>query len=300
MAGAGRRRLATYARGVTAFVVVALGLSLAGCAGAPNPNRVRQSSTSAATLQRSEPRECSLAGVPRDTFAVLDAKPTEWHGRFDLPDSPGLWQPVGGDATIAQFRDSVRARLGAEPKSRLLIERQQRIFAALPADWNGEATNARLLLDGRAGTISPISCLEAMLWKWQASRFPMLTHPTEFGALILRSKGRVRIYLSSDDLVGQRFRGTIAGLVRQDIASGYRLVAHLHNHPFLFDRVVGDRMWTLEGTVADVAGALAPSMTDVQFYRNLRQSLGLAEGWVTNGMESAHFVARDFDALTGR
>lgn len=246
------------------------------------------------------PSECSLTTIAADTLAVPEAKSTEWHGRFDLPDSPRLWRPVGRDATIAQFRDSVRARLGAEPDSRSLIERQQKVYAAMPGDLGGEAANARMLLDGRAGTIAPISCLEAMLWKWQASRFPMLTHPTEFGALILQSAGRVRIYLSSDDLVGQRFRETISQLVRHDVASGYRLVAHLHNHPFLFNRVVGDRMWTMEGTVNDVAGALAPSMTDVQFYRNLRKSLGLAEAWVTNGMESARFVARDFDALTGR
>lgn len=277
-----------------------MALLLAGCAPSPQALLARPSSGSPTADRTSAPSECSLADVPHDTLAVPDAKPTEWHGRFDLPDSPRLWQSVGSDATIARFRDSVRARLGTEPESRHLIERQQRIYAALPGDWRGEAANAQRLLDGRAGTIAPISCLEAMLWKWQASRFPMLTHPTEFGALILRSAGRVRIYLSSDDLVGQRFRGTISDLVRADIASGYRLVAHLHNHPFLFNRVVGDRMWTLEGTVGDVAGAVAPSMTDVQFYRNLRASLGLAEGWVTNGMESAHVVARDFDALTGR
>jgi len=41
-------------------------------------------------------------------------------------------------------------------------------------------------------------------------------------------------------------------------------------------------------------------MADVQFYRSLRGSLGLAEGWVTNGMQSAHFGAREFDLLTGR
>lgn len=295
-----RWRVVAFARGGTAIVAVTVALALAGCTGARQPAYARQARTLPATLEGSELLECSLAGVPHDILAVSEAKPTEWHGRFDLPDSPALWQPIGSDATIEQFRDSVRARLGIEPASRSLIERQQKLYAATPGEWRGEAANARMVLDGRAGTIARISCLEAMLWKWQASRYPMLTHPTEFGALILRSEGRVRIYLSSDDLVGQRFRGTIAELVRKDTASGFRLIAHLHNHPFLFNRVVGDRMWTMEGTVGDVAGALAPSMTDVQFYRNLRASLGLAEGWVTNGMESAHFVARDFELLAGR
>jgi hypothetical protein len=63
---------------------------------------------------------------------------------------------------------------------------------------------------------------------------------------------------------------------------------------------VGDRMWTLEATKEDVAGALAPSMTDVQFYRNLRNSLGLQEAWVTNGLNTSRFTTGGFDVLTAR
>ena len=50
--------------------------------------------------------------------------------------------------------------------------------------------------------MGPASCLEALLWERQAARYPMLEHPTEFGAFILRGDGRVRIYFSSADLVG--------------------------------------------------------------------------------------------------
>jgi hypothetical protein len=77
-------------------------------------------------------------------------------------------------------------------------------------------------------------------------------------------------------------------------------MTHIHNHPFLFDRKVGDRMWTLATTKEDVAGALAPSMTDVQFYRSMRASLGLEEAWVTNGLNSSRFRAGEFDLLTAR
>ena len=59
-------------------------------------------------------------------------------------------------------------------------------------------------------------------------------------------------------------------------------------------------MWTVEATKEDVAGALAPSMTDVQFYRNLRNSVSLQEAWVTNGLHTARFRADDFDMLTAR
>ena len=282
------------------MVLLCLSTFLPGCHRAPRTLPAGAWGAPTVTVPLGMPGACSLAGVAPELIVVPDAAPSEWHGRFDLPDYPRFWQPAAGDPAIAQFRDSVRARLGAEPEARALIERQRKIFAAMPGDWSGEANNATLLLAGDAGRVAPISCLEAMLWKWQAARFPMLAHPTEFGALILRRSGEVRVYLSSADLVGQRFRSTIADHVRRDLADGFRLVAHLHNHPFLFDRVVGDRMWTVDGTVRDVAGALAPSMADVQFYRSLRGSLGLAEGWVTNGMQSAHFGAREFDLLTGR
>ncbi len=243
---------------------------------------------------------CSLDGVTPEVILVGEADASEWHGRFDLPDLPHLWQPAEPDEIISDFRKAVRARLGTDVDARALIERQRAIFATMPAEWRGEATNATLLLEGRAGTITPIGCLEAMLWKWQAARYPMLENPTEFGAFVLRGQGRVRVYLSSADLVGQRVRDEVTELVQADAVAGFQLLAHLHNHPFLFDRQVGDRMWTVEGTQEDVAGALAPSMTDVQFYRNLRDSHGLEEAWVTNGLETSRFDAGELDTLAAR
>ena len=75
------------------------------------------------------------------------------------------------------------------------------------------------------------------------------------------------------------------------------MIAHLHNHTFMFDRVPGDRMWTTPETVNDVGGALAPSTTDVQFYRSARETVGLRGAWVTNGLDTAKFGAADFDRL---
>jgi hypothetical protein len=59
-------------------------------------------------------------------------------------------------------------------------------------------------------------------------------------------------------------------------------------------------MWTIEATKADVAGALAPSITDVQVFRTLRSTIGLREAWITNGLESARFMADDFTKLVAR
>ena len=184
--------------------------------------------------------------------------------------------------------------------SRELTELQRNIFVSLPDNWSSEAANSTLLLEGRAGVITDMSCLEMMLWTWQDERFPMLEHPTEFGAFVMRGQGNIRVYLSSADLVGGRVNQQVTGLMQDDITAGYRLITHIHNHPFLFDREAGDRMWTIEATVNDIAGALAPSMSDVGFYRGFRKSHSLEQAWITNGLQSSRFQYSDFDILIAR
>ena len=267
------------------------------CACGELPPRHPTSQGASAALELSTGESCALDRITPEVIKVEKADASEWHGRFDLTDLPRLWEPAEPRRTYLPLSGGRTWRLGPALDARSLIERQRAIFAAAAAEWRGEATNAALVLEGRVGTITPVSCLEAMLWKWQAARYPMLEHPTEFGAFVLRGQGRVRVYLSSADLVGQRTRDAITKRVQADASAGFRLVTHIHNHPFLFDRKVGDRMWTLEATKEDVAGALAPSMTDVQFYRNLRNSLGLQEAWVMNGLNTSHFPAGEFDVL---
>lgn len=247
----------------------------------------------------SAPEPCTLDETVPVRISVPDADPGEWHGWFELPDHPRLWGPRGPDEVISAFRAALEDRLGPELDARRLMERQRDIFALMPPEWEGEAAIGTLILEGRAGTLHPIGCLEAMLWKWQAARYPMLEHPTEFGAFILLGEGVVRVVLSSSEMVGQRLRRPVLDRVEADVRGGYRLKAHLHNHPFLFHREVGDRMWTMEGTVDDVAGALAPSMTDVQFYLSAREGLNLEEAWVTNGLETSRFPAGELDLLAG-
>jgi hypothetical protein len=128
----------------------------------------------------------------------------------------------------------------------------------------------------------------------------MLEHPTEFGAYVLRGQGRVRVYLSGADRVGLKLRREVTERVEADVARGFAPVAHLHNHNFMFDRKPGDRLWTTEETVDDVGGALAPSLTDVNAYRQMREGFGLRGAWVTNGLDSVRYTAEDFDRLSAR
>jgi hypothetical protein len=161
-----------------------------------------------------------------------------------------------------------------------------------------EIENVNVLLEGKAGSVSPVSCLEWRLFQRQARRFSMIERPTEFGAYILRGEGRVRVYMSGADRIGGKLHREIKERVVADVARGFVPVAHLHNHPFLFDRKPGDRMWTTEATVNNIEGGVAPSLTDVQAYRGMREHFGLRGAWITNGLDTAHFTAGDFDVLS--
>ncbi|NVJ19659.1 MULTISPECIES: hypothetical protein [Myxococcus] len=243
---------------------------------------------------------CELTEQPTEVIAV-EGKPLpgERHEVFDFPDTPAWWADAPEDAERQRYREALRTRLG-EPAlvQRALLERSQARFAARKDVARREAENSARVLDGSAGAVGPSSCLEWRLFQRQARRFPMLEHPTEFHAYVLRGPERVRVYFSGADHVGGKLRSEVTERVAQDIARGFRLVAHVHNHNFMFDRKPGDRMWTTPETVDDIGGGVAPSLSDVQAYRNLRESLRLEAAWVTNGLETGRFSAKDFDLLS--
>ncbi len=243
-------------------------------------------------------------------MCVLDAEPElipvpepiegELNEAFELPDSPEWWAPAPMDEERTRYRAALVARLGSEQAvlPRAIIERQHAIHVRLSGDGGREAENTGAVLEGRAGTIAPASCLEWRLFQRQARRFPMLERPTEMGAYVLRGHGRIRVYLSGADRVGGKLRREVSSRVAEEVAKGFAPVAHLHNHPFMFDRKPGDRTWATEETREDVAGALAPSLTDVQAYRSMREAFGLQGAWVTNGLDTARYSAEDFDRLS--
>jgi hypothetical protein len=245
------------------------------------------------------PRRPPSLGTSPEAIAVNEPRPGELHLVYELEDTPELWAPLPDDDLVASYRARVTARLNGNVSPRDLLLRQRAIMEAIGTERaRGDAENATLLLEGRAGSIRPAACLESLLFREQARRYPMLEHPSEFGAFVLRGRGRVRVYFSSLETVGAKVRHEVNDRIRADGAAGFEVLAHVHNHTFMFDRVPGDRMWTLPETVADVGGALAPSTTDVHFYRSMRESLGLRGAWVTNGLNTAQFSASDFDRLS--
>jgi len=235
--------------------------------------------------------------VPREIIQVARPIAGELHRVYDLTDHPSLWRP--GDALVKTYRRAVTRRLGPRLTPRDLLQCQLKVYGRIPGPFaHRDASNIRFAL-AKGRRFRKASCLEVRLWLEQHRRYPMLRHPTEFGAFVLRRGSRVRVYWSAADRLGQKMRGAVTRRVAADVKAGYRLLAHLHNHPFLPDRVVGDRLYTTRATKADVGGALAPSATDVQLYRNFRRSLRLEAAWITNGFDTAEYSYQTFDKLSG-
>lgn len=247
-----------------------------------------------------EPPACVL-DAPPEVIAVPNPKPGELNEFFDLPDSPAWWAPAPMDPERERYRAALVARLGGEEglQQRALLERQNaNPSSQLVKSGKREADNSDRVLEGSAGKMGPASCLEWRLFQRQAHRYPMLEHPTEFGAYILRGNGRLRVYLSGGDSVGGQLRHEVSNRVAADVANGFEPMAHLHNHPFMFDRKPGDRMYTTELSKDEIGGALAPSLTDVQAYRSMRAGFGLKGAWLTNGLDSIRYTSEDFDRLS--
>jgi hypothetical protein len=264
-----------------------LGLAVIGAAPAPS-----------ASCAPPEPGSCVLGAEP-EVIPVPDLVEGELNEVFDLPDAREWWAAAPVDAERDRYRAALVARLDEEDlRPRALLERSRRVHAAMRSRSAREAENSTAVLERDVGSLGPISCLEWCLFQRQARRFPMLEHPTEFGAYVLRGQGRIRVYLSGADRVGGKLRAEVRERVMADVKRGYSPVAHGHNHNFMFDRRPGDRMWTTEESVADVGGALAPSLTDVQAWRGMRERFGLQGAWVTNGLDTARYAAEEFDRLS--
>lgn len=193
---------------------------------------------------------------------------------------------------LSAFLDTVRARVGPLD-ARAQLARQIAYYAARPdSDSQGEAENGRLVLAGAVGTLRPANCLETLLVDYQAARFPMAGHPTEFHAVIMeRGDGasrEIRVYFAASGAPWPPRATLLLQHAAADRREGWRAVAHLHNHPFLF------------ASEGDVAGANAPSLTDVQFWRSVRDELGIESARVTNGFATFDAPASSFDRLRAR
>ena len=234
------------------------------------------------------------------TIRVENPKPGEMNEFFDFADSSEWFQPAPMSGSRLEYRTSLAKRLGEGGLTqRSLIDRQYTLYATqVGKPSQRESENGRLVLAGKVGIPRPVNVLEWLLFQHQALRFPMIEHPTEFSAYILRGNGRIHIYMSGGDTIGTKLRHEVTERVALDVKAGMDPITHLHNHPFMFDRQPGDRLYTTEDSRTDVGGALAPSLNDVQALRRMHTGFGLRGATITNGLDTYEFKAVEFDCLS--
>lgn len=190
------------------------------------------------------------------------------------------------DAGYRRFRDVIRAD-GAELRVPI-ADRAPPADADAAELWRREDHNAALVLEGRAGTLRPIHCLEALLFAHQHARVDELTDPTEFVATILRKDDRLRIYLGAGDQLFPPKSVYGFDQAALDLADGWQPIALLHNHTVVQR---GER---------HALGTPTLSASDVALFRGKLADFAGAAAWVTNGVFTAEIPASDLDQFLDR
>lgn len=172
---------------------------------------------------------------------------------------------------------------------RALLERQRDVFIRYLGPEAG--VFHQRILDGEVGTLGDITCLQSILFDLQNRDWPLSLGPVEMGAYILERRvgttTQLRAYAKTQkqgDVTGISLADLDARM-NADLAAGWQLRAHLHSHPLSPDGIY------------DLAGTVIPSTPDSNTYRRLRDDKGLREAWITNGVDSALYVAAEFDEL---
>lgn len=159
-----------------------------------------------------------------------------------------------------------------------LLERQRSVF-----ERHGMVNDVEtfdVILRDRVGEVRKVRCLEALLLADHLGRFPIWERLTEFQALILHRGGpgsALRIYSVSANFDGMAPSLTsVMPEVREDLARGWTIAWHLHNHPF--------RKASFPGQ--DVVGTVIPSDPDSNTNLEMSRDLGLREARITNGFDT--------------
>jgi hypothetical protein len=194
-------------------------------------------------------------------------------GESSLPATPSLHE----------FRERIARSIDTVPRS--LVERQ------LAGTTGADAENVRLVLAGAAGSIRPMSCLEALLLATRTERAtargrPMHVDPTEFVSFVLKRGDTLKVWFYTVDQPGLGRLGVLHEPVGRDVDEGWEVVTNLHNHNFF------------PGTER-VLGGVVPSGTDVQYLRSARATFGLPGASITNGFHSLDISAGDLDRFAG-
>lgn len=274
-------------------LVPACALALAsGCGGAGGPTE--------GAAQRHEPAAtCRLPGTPALVHRDGSAVQLVW----ELEDAPVLWSDaLPASEAFAAFRAEVARRVPDLDPRALLRRTYERDEPPADEDDRKQRGNNRLIAEGEVGRLRPINCLEAALVAYQAERVPMIERPTELHGIIVSRTGaagtRHRVYVAASDELFPPKPEQIVERVDADLAAGWHLAAHLHNHTWHLGEA-GAASGAAAAT-GDGVALPAPSTPDVHYYRALRASRGLRRALVTNGFHTVEIDAAELDALEAR
>ncbi|MFL5812701.1 MAG: hypothetical protein ACJ763_03920 [Bdellovibrionia bacterium] len=231
--------------------------------------------------------ECHIHESP----IVLFQAAHELHQVWTINDSPIYGSPsVSDDLALSNYQSEIEKRVPDHNQISLLKHEYQDFLQSGDPAYLAETFATQLVFTKQAGHIRPINCLESLLLTIQLKRQPMIEQPSEFGAFILKntdaSYPKLKIYYSTFDRPGGKVSQTVTSLIESDLASGWILWRHLHNHNFLFQNSIS------------IMGGTCPSRPDLQLYLDLIRTYGLKSASVTNGFETADLTPADFIKLT--
>lgn len=229
--------------------------------------------------------QCLFPTAPR----VLLEEPSSLLQYWLMADGAYLHTPVlPASESLRAFRDGIGTAFDTLPLA--LLEDQ------LAETSGGDERNVRLVLEGLAGVLRPMTCLEALLLSTQTERSAgqgrsMYTHPTEFLSYVLTRGDSLKVWYYTVDEPGVRGLARLHEPLDRDLGAGWSVLTVIHNHNFFpMADAAGDPL----------LGGVAPSVTDVQYLRSMRGSMGLRRAAITNGFHSVELLAEDFDRLSAR
>lgn len=225
--------------------------------------------------------ECSL------NRAEFREVPSPNYQVWEFKDSSFLWDDISTPETAFSNYQQTISNLIQPLDALLIIQKQYPLFMQDPKpSMKAEAFNASLVLNGGAGTIRKISCLESLMIQEQTALFPLADYPYEFLAAIFKKYvngvARVKIILH---LGVSPFQKPVQDDIKVLLAEGWSFWAHIHNHPFYLEKYP-DQIFQ---------GLMTPSLSDVQLYRSWASEFGQQNALITNGFHTIQIPASDFN-----
>lgn len=223
---------------------------------------------SSASLPQSFDRNCAWPTPPDTLFQKNGAILKAW-----VLSSDPIYQQqsLPYDSILIAYRKAIR-EAGADVRQPSL-----QLPDSIPPEaaqiWRAESYNNELVYSGTVGTITPIRCLDALLFAEQNRRAPQLKHSSEFSASVLRSNERDRLVVvfgAGNEMFPPK---SVYGfdVVEAYVAEGWAFWYMLHNHTLQY------------GGEQTRLGVPVPSTSDIRLARALAEALELESVRVTNG-----------------